>query len=311
MPVFGPVPSRRLGRSIGVNNIPPKSCTYACVYCQVGRTTDMRVERRGFFSPQELVTEVKTKLEEAELRSEHVDYLTFVPDGEPTLDENLGVTIRRLKKLGQKIGVISNSSLIWQPKVREDLMEADWVSLKVDSLQLAAWKKVNRPHPRLCLDSILEGIRCFSRDFSGHLVTETLVVKGINDSEEGLSENAGFIREIDPKTAYISTPIRPPAEKWVTSADPEVLNSAFQIYSEKLANVEFLISYEGDDFSLTGDIEQDILSITAVHPMRRQAVLRFIEKGGGKSSLLDSLVDKKALICRTYKGEEYFLRAIS
>jgi len=311
MPVFGPVPSRRLGRSIGVNNIPPKSCTYACVYCQVGRTTDMRMERRTFFTPEQLYDEVKTKLEEAENRNEHVDYLTFVPDGEPTLDENLEFTIEKLKDLGQKIGVITNSSIINREDVQSALMKADWVSVKVDSVQRDVWKKINRPYPKLDLDVILEGILGFSRKFTGKLVTETLLVKGINDDEENLRKNAVFISGLNPSAAYISTPIRPPAESWVKAADPESLNRAYQIYSGEMTNVEFLINYEGDNFSLTGDIERDILSITAVHPMRRQAVLKVIEKGKGNNSILDNLVKQGALVRKEFKGEEFFLRAFT
>ena len=131
---FGPVPSRRLGHSMGINNIPPKICTYSCVYCQVGRTINMQVERKSFYKPEEVVQGVETKIREAKERGEPVDYLTFVPDGEPTLDINLGNEIELLKPLGIKIAVISNASLIWQEQVRDDLRKADWVSLKVASM---------------------------------------------------------------------------------------------------------------------------------------------------------------------------------
>ena len=133
MIAFGPVPSRRLGRSLGINNIPPKVCTYSCIYCQVGRTLDMQVERRSFYNPDDIAAEVREKVEKAKAVGESIDYLTFVPDGEPTLDANLGREIELLRPLGLKIAVISNGSLITRTDVRDELMQADWVSLKVDS----------------------------------------------------------------------------------------------------------------------------------------------------------------------------------
>jgi len=130
---YGPVPSRRLGRSLGINNIPPKVCSYSCVYCQLGNTTDMPVERESFYKAEELAQSVKQKVKQARERDEPIDYLTFVPDGEPTLDRNLGKEIELLKPLNIKIAVITNASLIWRQDIRKDLQKADWVSLKVET----------------------------------------------------------------------------------------------------------------------------------------------------------------------------------
>ena len=144
MIVFGPVPSRRLGRSLGINNIPPKMCTYSCVYCQLGRTMKMQVERSAFYRPEDILRGVQNKVEKAKEAGEPIDYLTFVPDGEPTLDVDLGREIELLRPLGIKIAVITNSSLMWRKDVREDLMRADWVSLKMDSAREAVWRRPGR-----------------------------------------------------------------------------------------------------------------------------------------------------------------------
>jgi wyosine [tRNA(Phe)-imidazoG37] synthetase (radical SAM superfamily) len=183
MIAFGPVPSRRLGRSLGINNIPPKICTYACVYCQLGRTIKMRVERAAFYEPEEILRDVRGKVEKARRAGEAIDYLTFVPDGEPTLDLNLGRAIDLLKPLGIKIAVITNSSLMWHEDSREALMQADWVSLKVDAVREDIWRRVDRPHGTLQLASIQDGILGFAKTYTGHLVTETMLVEGINDGE--------------------------------------------------------------------------------------------------------------------------------
>ena len=143
MITFGPVPSRRLGRSLGINNIPPKVCTYSCVYCQVGKTRRMQVERCPFYEPEGIFKSVRKQVLKAKKRGESIDYLTFVPDGEPTLDTNLGDEIDLLKSIGIKIAIITNASLIYREDVREDLMKADWVSLKLDSIRKASWRKIN------------------------------------------------------------------------------------------------------------------------------------------------------------------------
>ena len=157
MITFGPVPSRRLGYSLGVNHIPPKHCTYSCVYCQVGRTTYLEVTHREFFPVQEILNEVNQSIKRAEESKRKIDFITLVPDGEPTLDIHLGELIRELKQFNTPIAVISNASLIDRQDVQQELMQADWVSLKVDSVNEETWRKINRPHGSLKLRNILNG----------------------------------------------------------------------------------------------------------------------------------------------------------
>jgi len=149
MLVFGPVPSRRLGRSLGINNIPPKHCSYSCLYCQVGSTKATEMRPGHFYKPESIYQAVCQHLDKLKATNETVDSLTFVPDGEPTLDAGLGKSIELLRGLNIKIAVISNASLIWQHEVREILKMADWVSLKVDSVDASIWRTINRPCERL------------------------------------------------------------------------------------------------------------------------------------------------------------------
>ena len=144
--VFGPIPSRRLGRSLGINNIPPKVCSYSCIYCQIGATDSMSIKRNEYFSPKDILIEVSEKVKQLQSTGERIDYLTFVPDGEPTLDINLGKTIDLLKPLGIKIAVITNSSLLWDEEVQKDLFKADWVSVKIDTVDEKIWHKIDRPN---------------------------------------------------------------------------------------------------------------------------------------------------------------------
>jgi wyosine [tRNA(Phe)-imidazoG37] synthetase (radical SAM superfamily) len=307
---FGPVPSRRLGRSLGINNIPPKACTYACVYCQVGRTTDMRIERRSFYEPEDVFEAAAHKAEQAKAADEPIDYLTFVPDGEPTLDENLGREIALLRPLGIKIAVISNASLIWREDVRQDLSGADWVSLKCDAVEDKPWRRINRAHGRLSLARILEGALAFSQAFGGELVTETMLVQGVNDTGEALEATAAFLGRLRPAASYISVPIRPPAESWVRPPDEARLHRAYQLFSERVPRVEYLIGYEGNAFAFTGDAAADLLSITAVHPMRKDAVQALLEQAGADWGVVDRLLARLLLVEVPYEGERFFQRRL-
>ena len=305
---FGPVPSRRLGMSMGINNIPAKACTYACIYCQVGRTMLMTRNRREFYEPEKIYQAVQKKVVKALESGIKADYLTFVPDGEPTLDIHLGKTIDLLKPLGIPIAVITNSSLMWRTDVRDALARADWVSLKVDAFEDRTWRRINRPEAYLQHFAIHNGMLDFAKHFSGQLVTETMLIKDLNEDDGQLRDMADFIAQIKPQKAYLSIPIRPPLEKWVSRPDEDRLNRAFQIYSEKLPQVEYLIGYEGNAFAYTGDAEKDLLSITAVHPMRKSAVEKLLSKANQPWALVDHLIAAGDLKESKYEGHEYYLR---
>ena len=306
---FGPVPSRRLGRSLGINNIPPKICSYACVYCQVGKTLKMQVERKPFFSAKDIVRSVEERVDRIKKQKETIDYLCFVPDGEPTLDINLGTHIDALKALGIPVAVISNGSLIDQASVQDDLLEADWVSLKVDAVNESLWREINRPHRKLNLNQILDGMKIFRQKFDGILATETMLIKDINDSEEACREVSRFLAELQPDIAYLSIPTRPPAEQSIHTADPRALNRAFQCVASKVQKVEILSGYEGNAFSSTGDVQQDILNITAVHPMRKEAVMNMLDRENADWHIINELVRSGQLAEADYNGHVFYLRS--
>ncbi len=305
---FGPVPSRRLGRSLGVSTIPAKTCSYACVYCQLGKTVNMRAERKAFHDAVAIFEEVERKIKEAGDRSEPVDFLTFVSDGEPTLDVNLDRQIEGLKPLGFKIAVVSNASLIWQAEVRDALEKADWVSLKIDAVSESIWRRINRPHKSLELDRILEGISRFSSTHRGEWTTETMLVQGVNDAASEIHKVAEFISSLKPTKSYLSIPTRPPAMKWVKPPEEEVINKAYQIFREKSLEVEYLIGYEGNAFASTGDVESDLLSITSVHPMREDAVDELLSGAGAGWSLIDRLIADGKLVKVEYDDTGFFVR---
>lgn len=307
---FGPVPSRRLGRSLGINNVPLKSCSYSCLYCQVGRTLTRLVEPRGFYTPQEIRQAVEAQIEAVRRRNERIDYLTFVPDGEPTLDAQLGETIDLLRPLGIGIAVISNASLVRREDVQSWLNKADWVSLKVDSVDEATWRRINRPHEALNLPDIMQGIVKFARQYPGELATETMLVEGINDSETSIVAVAEFLCKVRPHKAYLSIPTRPPTESSVRAPSEAVINSAYQLMKAQLANVEYLIGYEGDAFTFTGNIEQDLLGITAVHPMSEEAVRAFFARAGVEWDFMQHLLTAGKIKQTEFAGKHFYVRGL-
>jgi wyosine [tRNA(Phe)-imidazoG37] synthetase (radical SAM superfamily) len=310
MLTFGPVPSRRLGRSLGINNIPPKICTYSCIYCQLGKTSKMKIEPQVFYSSSQIFKEVEEKVKKSKEKGELIDYLTFVPDGEPTLDINLGQEIKLIKSLGIKIAVITNSSLIDKKIVQENLTKADLISFKIDSVEEEIWRKVDRPNRNLSLKDILNSMLKFKENFKGEIITETMLVKDINDKSQHIKKVANFIAKLKPSRAYLSIPIRPPADSWVQSPSEEVVNQSYHLFEEKVDQVECLIGYEGNAFAFTGEVEEDILSITSVHPMREDALKDFLGRANSDWSIVREMIKQGKLVESEYEGHKFYIRKL-
>lgn len=305
--VFGPVASRRLGRSLGVNNIPYKVCSYSCVYCQLGRTTDLAVERRCFFSWRDIVLEVVRAVERL---NGAVDYITFAPDGEPLLDSCLGLEVGGLKKVGIPIAILTNSSLLYLEGARADLAEADLVSIKVDAVSEWLWRSINRPHRALELGDVLGGIEEFSKNFRGKLVTETMLVNGFNTDTVELEGIATFIARLNPHKAYIAVPVRPPAESFV-EPPLEKLVEAHQIFSKHLERdrVELLNTPEPPQLKAWGKPAEWVLSTASVHPLRLEHALKALEElVEDPEELIARLVREGYIELVDYLGEKFLIK---
>jgi len=311
MTIFGPIPSRRLGASLGVKNILYKICSYNCVYCQVGRTLHMQVKRTLYSNPSEVFEEVKKKVERIRETQQNVDYISIVPDGEPTLDSSLGELIVRLKELGLPIAVITNSSLTWDKSVQEDLKKADWVSVKIDAISPNTWKQINRPPASLSLDEILQGMQEFAASYTGTLCTETMLVTELYDNPDELTAIANFVKSrISPYKAYIGVPTRPPAEPWVSRPEPESITAAYAIFTKEGLNAETLTGYESSGFVVTDKPVEEILELTAVHPMRSDAVKDVLNRFGVGEEVLQQLVEEGRIRKVHYEGWDYYIRVM-
>lgn len=307
MIAFGPVPSRRLGYSLGINHIPAKHCSYSCVYCQVGRTNKMEIERKEFYPIDQVICDVEKKVLECSQVGKVIDYLTLVPDGEPTLDINLGNIIKSLKQFQIPIAVISNASLINRLDVQEELLQADWVSLKVDAIDEQIWRMIDRPHRALSLANILNGILEFRQKFCGKLVSETMLADGLNDNEKAASQLCEFLLNLHPFLSYLSIPTRPPAETRITAPSPDALQKFLKICAEQIPFLDLLFETEVGDFVSTGNFAEDVLSITAVHPLREQALKEMVINTGNKWEIVEDLLASGKISCVSYRNDKFFL----
>jgi len=300
MYIYGPVPSRRLGRSLGVSPIPPKTCSYTCTYCQLGRTTHLVAERSSFFPKQDIIDEiVKSK------PKDKADIITFVGDGEPTLNNDLGWLIRETKeRTNLPVAVITNGSLLHRKDVREDLSMADIVLPTFDAGNEKMFRAVNRPHRSIDYETMLQGHIDFSRGFSGEVWIEVMLIKDLNDTDKELREIKHAVDMINPDRVYILTPIRPPAESWVEPSTPESIIKAQEIIGRGIS----VAGLEEGNFGLGEFTEagQAVLEIGSRHPLRYEQAID-IERAFSETGLIKKMIEEKKLIRVEYNGREYLL----
>lgn len=227
--VYGPVSSRRLGLSLGLNIVPKKTCTLNCIYCQCGRTTKITLRRRSFFPIGEILHQVRSAV-----ASHRIDYLTFSGEGEPTLNKDIGKLIRLLKaEFKIPVAVITNSTLLSDPEVRRDLYPADLVVPSLDAADQNTFRRVNRCHPDLKIETVIQGLKTFRRYYRGKLWLEIMLVKGVNDSAAHLMRLRRLAYELTPDRVHLNTVVRPPAEK-----------KALPLTIDELAQVKLLFGPE-------------------------------------------------------------------
>ncbi len=275
--VFGIVPSRRLGQSLGISPIPKKTCNYSCVYCQLGRTTEYTRERQMFFHVDYIIHQLKEYLNTID--PSQYDIITIVGDGEPTLYLGLGDLITKIKKIQDKpVAVISNGSLITDPQIRKELAIADVVLLNFDSWDERSFRKINRPLNSIEFINRYKGYIEFRKEFSGIIYLEVMLVKGINDSVENLNKIAELISEIHPNVVFVNAPVRPPAEQWVKIPDEKMVIKAREILDAR--RMDYLPT--GDFTSLESNPTKAVLDIIGRHPMREEDIITFLK---GRKSL--------------------------
>ncbi len=264
--VFGPVPSRRLGRSLGIDPIPLKTCNWNCVYCQLGRTVPLTNERREYVPTRDLLDEVERAL--ASRQNGGIDWVTFVGSGEPTLHSQLGEMILGVKQITRiPVAVITNGALLHRPEVRKALAAADAVLPTLDAGTPELYRRINRPHPAATYERLVNGLIAFRDQFHGKLWVEVMLVRGFNDGEQALRAVAAVLERIRPDEVHINLPTRPPAETWVQPPDQAALRRAVSILG---AVARVVRPAEGDfEIGCNEDVVDAVIGIITRHPVRQ------------------------------------------
>jgi len=288
--VFGPVPSRRLGRSLGIDTIPLKTCNWNCVYCQLGRTVPLINERREYIPRGEILAEVKETL--TSHQEGEIDWITLVGSGEPTLHQGMGWLIREVKKIANlPVAVITNGALFYSDRVRQELNAADAVLPSLDAGTPELYRKINRPHPEISFDKFINGLVAFSKGYRGKLWVEVMLVQGLNDTKIALTDIAAALQKIQPEEVHINLPTRPPVETWVQPPDEDGLLRARAI----LGDTARIVHPASGDFDLSGydTLVDAVIGIITRHPMRESEIMRALERWSleNVSTALKSLRD--------------------
>jgi wyosine [tRNA(Phe)-imidazoG37] synthetase (radical SAM superfamily) len=286
--VFGPVPSRRLGQSLGIDTIPLKTCNWNCVYCQLGRSKPLTNQRKDYIPLGEIISDVDRAL--ISNPPEEVDWITFVGAGEPTLHAGIGWLIKEVKKRTEiPVAVITNGSLLFLKSMRRALMAADAILPSLDAGTATLYKKINRPHPDIPFSRYLKGLIEFRKEYKGQLWVEVMLIRDLNDTTEALQDIATAVEKIQPDKVHIGMPTRPPVEKWVKPPDSEGIMRASSILGE----VAQVIHPREGFFDLSGSQNhvETIIGIITRHPMSEDQLFRAIEflPNEKRDQIIDSL----------------------
>ena len=300
--IYGPVPSRRLGFSLGIDIIPFKTCSLNCIYCQLGATSQKTTQREECIHPSEVLREIKKALHSGQ----RIDYLTFSGSGEPTLNSAIGKIIRKIKKMTSiPVAVLTNSTLLTRKRVRKALMASDLVVPSLDAATQDVFLKINRPHSTLNIEEIIEGLIRFRQEFKGSFWLEIMLVKGVNDSPAHIKKLKEAIIKINPDKIQLNTVIRPPAEKFAQPLNLKELERIKQIFGQKC---EIIAPFEKKEQpSASENIREAINSI-----IRRRPVTLFdIASSLGRHQNevikhLNALLEEGKVKSVAHRGQRYY-----
>ena len=267
--VYGPVFSRRLGRSLGVDLVPLKTCTYDCIYCQLGRTTNRTIERKHYVSVESILEEVQRKLTVAPPPT----YITLAGSGEPTLNDHLGDVIYGIKRLTRSpVAVLTNGSLLWAQEVREALREADLVLPSLDAGDAKLFQYVNRPHSEITFEKMVHGLAEFSAHFSGSIWLEVFVLGGVTGIAKEVEKISAIAGRIHPTRIQLNTVARPPAEAFTLPVSKEHLEKfagSFKPRAEVIAEFGYAEAQDAP-----GGTAEDVLALLSRRPCTLEDVAR-------------------------------------
>jgi len=259
--IFGPVHSRRLGNSLGIDLVPAKTCTFNCIFCQLGHTSQQTIERKEYVPAAEVMAELEAYLE----NGGKADYITFSGSGEPTLHSKIGEMIAQTKQMTEiPVAVLTCGALLYDPQVRRELAPADVVLPSLSTVSPETFHALNRPHGRLHLDEIIAGMKRFRQEYAGKIWLEVMLVKGLNDSAQEMARLREVITEIKPDKVHLNTVVRPPAE---TDIKPLAEAELRELQATLGSNVEIIAERPEMPAPSVGHLMvHDLMQLLARHP---------------------------------------------
>lgn len=302
---FGPVPSRRLGISLGVDIIPYKTCTLDCVYCECGKTTNLQIVRGSFVDPEVVMAEIRDVVSGDQL----IEYITFSGSGEPTLNKDIGYIIRGIKKMTDTpVAVLTNGTLFPFKEVRNDLLQADLVLPSLDAVTPSVFSKINLPHKGLDILSIVEGLVEFRKEYNGLIWLEIFIAKGLNDGEEELEKIYTAVKRINPDRVQLNSLDRPPAYENIEPVTMEVLEKILEKWKDLPVEIIKRIRKRDEIASFSKNLESNILNTIR----RRPLTIEDLEALTGKSRLelfkyIDVLEREKKIHTQVIDNKIFFL----
>lgn len=299
--VYGPVPSRRLGISLGISPIPKKACNYSCIYCQLGRTNRMTNTRQMFFTVEEIIDEFDEVLK----NNTKFDVVTIVGEGEPTLYLGLGELISEIRKRTDKpLAVITNGALFYDADLRTELYQTDIVLPTLDAYDNETFKKINRPYGAIDFKMVKDGLKTFSEEYQGQLWIELMLIDGINADDESLKKYSEALKKLKYDRLYINTSVRPPAESYVEAVNHEKMNHAINVLGG--ISIDLLVS-QGFHSEIKDNYEA-ILSIIKRHPMNQFEIEGFLKARGNNNcdEFINRLKNDESVVAINYKGYETY-----
>jgi wyosine [tRNA(Phe)-imidazoG37] synthetase (radical SAM superfamily) len=301
--VYGPVPSRRLGASLGVDLIPKKICTYDCIYCQIGRTTQQTTERKEYCPANAILRDVREALKEW---GDAVDYIAISGSGEPTLNLAIGEVIEGIKELtAVPVAVITNSSLLHQAEVRKALLLADVVMPSLDAVTPSVFDTINRPHPSLEITQIIQGLADFRREYEGKIWLEILLCRGVNDGGEEIEALHKAIGAIQPDKVQLNTVVRPAVEDY---ASPLPVNKMEQIRESLGGNAEIIADFAGHGKTIDSkNVEEKVIQLIQRRPVTPDDLTKILGLHNLEiTKILDKLTKEGRITYRVFNQQLYY-----
>lgn len=300
--IFGPVPSRRLGRSLGVDLLPLKICSFDCIFCQLGRTPATTLQRKEYVETGSVIRELEQWLESGS----EADFITLSGSGEPSLHSKFGEVIRFVKANSKiSTALLTNATLLSWPEVREQAMQADLLKVSLSAWDQGSLEKINRPHPELSFDAMISGLRKLSTEYKGSLMLEVFLVQGVNDDKGCVSRIAQHINDLDLGRVQFNTVVRPPADNGLQTVPRQRLQ---KLSSEFVAEVEIVTDYKADP---NKKITSSVNSVLALLKRRPCTALELIDVSGRPESEVENsiheLLQRDEIKILNQDGRRYYM----